>query len=348
MLSRLLAGSLAFLTLSGAAPAADDPAAAPSVWAELGRGINLGNALEASPKEGAWGVTLHAEYFQAIAQAGFKTVRLPVAWSLHMGMTPPYAIDPIFLARVDWAVEQAGRNGLHIVINDHNDNPLCADPEGQQERFVALWKQLGEHYKGAPPSVLFELCNEPAKKLDAAHWNTVFPAALAAVRATNPDRWVVVGPVNWNNIGFLPQLVLPENDRRLLVTVHFYDPFHFTHQGASWVDGSKAWLGTRWTGTAADKQGVSDQLEKAAAWGRDHARPIFVGEFGAFSTGPIDDRAAWTSYVARTCEEKGMAWAYWEFCSGFGIYDPKAKTWREPLLKALRPVKWESGFIRNE
>lgn len=337
MLPRLLAGGLAFLLLSHAVRA-DDPTPPPSVWGELGRGINLGNALEA-PKEGAWGVTLQAEYFQLIAQAGFKTVRLPVNWSIHMAMTPPYAIDPLFLARVDWAVAQAERNNLHIIVDNHNDDALCKDPEGQQARFVALWQELGEHYKDAPPSVLFELCNEPAKKLDAAHWNAALAAALAAVRAANPDRWVVVGPVNWNSIGHLSELVLPEGDRRLLVTVHDYDPFHFTHQGAGWIDGSKAWLGTRWTGAAADRQGVADTLEKAAAWGRAQARPIFVGEFGAFSTGPMDDRALWTACVARTCEEKGLAWAYWEFCSGFGAYDPEAKQWRQPLLEALVPPK---------
>src|SRR5437588_3517226 len=82
--------------------------------AKLGRGINLGNALEA-PQEGAWGVRLKAEYFAAIKKAGFATVRLPVKWSAHAQNEAPYAIDPKFAERVDWAVDQALANGLKII-----------------------------------------------------------------------------------------------------------------------------------------------------------------------------------------------------------------------------------------
>src|SRR5438094_3837977 len=85
----------------------------------LGRGINLGNALEA-PKEGDWGVTLKAEYFKAIKEAGFQTVRLPVKWSAHAKAEAPYTIDAKFAERVDWAVDQALANKLNIVVNVHH------------------------------------------------------------------------------------------------------------------------------------------------------------------------------------------------------------------------------------
>jgi endoglucanase len=76
----------------------------PSQNARLGRGINLGNALEA-PAEGVWGVTLEEEYFQTIKDAGFDAVRIPIRWSGYADDTPPYTIDPAFFERVDWAVE---------------------------------------------------------------------------------------------------------------------------------------------------------------------------------------------------------------------------------------------------
>lgn len=43
----------------------------------LGRGINLGNMLDA-PSEGEWGVTLDSAYFPLIKSAGFTSVRIPV------------------------------------------------------------------------------------------------------------------------------------------------------------------------------------------------------------------------------------------------------------------------------
>jgi endoglucanase len=103
------------------------------------------------------------------------------------------------------------------------------------------------------------------------------------------------------------------------------------------VEGSKPWLGTTWQGTPEEKDAMHKLLGQAADWGKAHHRPIFVGEFGAFSTGDLDSRARWTNEVARTAEADGMSWAYWEFCAGFGAYDPEAKAWRPELLNALIP-----------
>ena len=61
---------------------------------------------------------------------------------------------------------------------------------------------------------------------------------------------MIVGPGRWNTVGGLSSLVLPEGED-LIVTVHYYSPFRFTHQGAGWLPGSDAWLGTRWDGDRA-------------------------------------------------------------------------------------------------
>jgi endoglucanase len=323
----ILFAAVAF-TGSAAAPTAPVP--------PLGHGVNLGNMLEA-PREGAWGVTMQEDYFPIIRQAGFTVVRVPIRWAAHVSPAPDYTIDPAFLARVDWVVAQAKKNGLTAILDYHNDDELMHDPETFGGRFVAIWKQIAEHYKDEPPSILFELLNEPNGKLDAPHWNDLLAKALAVVRASNPDRTVIVGPVWWNSTGSLPKLVLPENDRNLLVTIHFYDPMTFTHQGASWVQGSDKWLGNTWEGTDPEKAAVTAVFDRAAAWGGANGRPIFLGEFGAFSKGDMESRARWTAFVARTAESHGFGWAYWEFCSGFGAYDPVAKEWRQPLLEALVP-----------
>jgi endoglucanase len=47
--------------------------------------------------------------------------------------------------------------------------------------------------------------------------------------------------------------------------------------------------------------------------------------------------AHWTDFVAREAERHGFAWAYWEFCSGFGVYDRETGQWKNELLTALFP-----------
>jgi endoglucanase len=302
---------------------------------KLGRGINLGNALEA-PSEGKWGVTLKAEWFRIIKEAGFDSVRVPIRWSAHAMKDSPYTIDEEFFKRVDWVVKNAQANNLCVVINVHHYEEIFDDPNGQRERLVGLWKQIAERYKDTPETVVFELLNEPHNKLDATKWNAILAEALEEVRSSNPDRVVMIGPGRYNNIDELEKLELPADDRNIIVSCHYYSPFKFTHQGAEWVgDKSKAWLGTKWTGSAEEKSAIERDFDKASQWGQANARPINIGEFGAYNKADMDSRALYTSFVARTAEQRGFSWMYWEFCSGFGAYDKDAGKWREPLLKAL-------------
>ncbi|OWK36038.1 glycoside hydrolase family 5 protein [Fimbriiglobus ruber] len=321
------------LLTAALAPAADPPADVCATNKRLGRGVNFGNALEA-PKEGEWGVKLKAEYFKAIKAAGFDSVRLPIKWSAHAGATVPYTIDPTFAARIDWAIDQATANDLNIVVNLHHYSELDSDPDGHAARAVALWEQIAARYKDRPANVYFELDNEPHEKLTEAKWNAILPKLLAAVRATNPTRPVIVGPGQWNGIWALEKLTLPKDDH-LIVTVHFYDPFEFTHQGAPWAAGADKWKGRKWTGSAAETAAITKKFDAAAAWGKAHNRPIYLGEFGAYEVADTTSRAAWTRAIRTEAEKRGFSWAYWEFAAGFGVYDPKTDLWREPLKAAL-------------
>jgi endoglucanase len=300
----------------------------------LGRGINLGNALEA-PMEGEWGVTLKPEYFQIIKDAGFNAVRIPIRWSAHAGTSPLYPIDNVFFDRVDWAIDQALSRGLVAVINVHHFAEMDKTPLDSLPRLIAIWKQIAQHYRGYSDRLFFELLNEPHDQLTSDLWREFVPTLLQAVRASNPTRIVLVGPVPWNGISQLDELQLPEDDRQLIVTFHYYDPKRFTHQEAGWVSGSEAWKGTVWLGTTRELEDLDAAFDRAAAWGRLNMRPLNVGEFGAYEAGDMASRVRWTRAVVEVAERRGFSWTYWEFCSAFGAFDPAADAWREPLLHAL-------------
>jgi endoglucanase len=304
----------------------------------IGRGVNLGNALEA-PQEGAWGITLEEEYFQLIADRGFDSVRVPIRWSTHASLDPPFAIEPVFFERIDWVVDNALTRDLIVVINFHHYEEIFTDPGGHEARFLALWQQVATHYQDYPQELVFEILNEPHDKLDAVLWNQLLVKALQTIRQTNPDRTVIVGPPEWNGVNQLGFLNLPEDDRQIIVTFHYYEPYHFTHQGAEWADGSDAWLGLTWDEKDRETNQVIKALDGAKAWADRHNRPLYMGEFGAYSKADFDSRVRWTAYVARSASERGFSWAYWEFCAGFGIYDPDIKIWLNPLVDALLPVE---------
>lgn len=462
-----IGGSIACAQISTARPESRRAIAEPmsSTDSGLGRGVNFGNMLEA-PSEGAWGLSVQEVFFDRVVDAGMDHIRLPVSWTHHTDLEPPYAIDPDFMARVDWCVDQALSRGLKIIVNVHHYDALNADPIGEAPRALAIWSQIGAQFRDRPASVYFEVLNEPhgAFNDDPALWNAYLAQAVAVIRQTNPTRWVMAGPVFYNSIGGLDSFQ-PPADSRLIATVHYYDPFGFTHQGAEWVDPSPP-VGVEWTGDAfgigggwqnwswstaitpvdtglsieyqqgwaglsfhrgtplvgvrrieftvdramslgvvlslgdtqqtiavqttagmnayavevpagftaldritlqnltpgpvaeytlsrisfvtggaaetpmlTERQAMANSLRAARRWARRQhngaGMPMYLGEFGAYSTADMTSRALWTRAVREASERHGIGWGYWELAAGFGFYDPIAGEFREPLLEAL-------------
>jgi len=301
------------------------------------RGVNMGNTLEA-PNEGEWGFIISAEHFRLIKAAGFDAVRIPTRWSAHALEVAPYTIDPAFFARLDevigWALEQ----GLIVVLNIHHYEEMASAPSSHEPRFLALWQQIAEHYQEYPPTLIFELMNEPNTAMTASLWNRFVAKGVSVIRASNPDRNIIIGGVDWNSWYQLPNLQLPPDDGHLIATFHYYLPFHFTHQGAEWIgEEANRWLGTTWDARETEKAEIQAHFDHVAAWADQHNVPVYLGEFGAYEKADLASRVRWTAYVREQAEAHGFAWAYWEFGAGFGIYDRNRRQWREELLRALLP-----------
>ena len=215
--------------------------------ANLGKSINFGNALEA-PSEGLWGLTLEESYFSEVKQAGFDTIRLPISWTYYAQQNAPYRISQAIFDRVDWAVAQAEQNDLNIIIDFHHYDELHENPVAHEARFLAMWIQIASHYQNASDKVYFELLNEPHGVFseNPAIWNDLLKKAIAVIRQTNLTRPIIVGPVGYNGIDYLAALELPD-DKNLIGTFHFYDPFEFTHQGAEWLE-PRLPTGKTWNG----------------------------------------------------------------------------------------------------
>jgi endoglucanase len=329
--------------------------------------MNLGNALDA-PTEGAWGVVLDASDFTAVRQSGFDHVRLPVRFSAHAAWAPPYGIDAAFFARVDWAIDHALASGLAVIVDFHYYAEMMKDPERERARYGALWQQIANRYKNRPRAVAFELLNEPSDALVAGEWNAILADTLRAVRQSNPTRLVVVEGVRWASAQNLRDtLVVPDGDPNLVGSFHMYQPMLFTHQGASWMSeefrttgvvfpgppavplhpdpaaAGSTWVSewfARYDALPADSNPsgpatIADELDMAAAFGRAHRLPVYMGEFGADDHGDAASRERWTRAVRVEAERRGFGWAYWDDGGSFKAYDRATRTWVPYLKSAL-------------
>ncbi len=300
---------------------------------KLGRGVNI---LGYDPIWDSFEkARFKAHHFKLIREAGFNTVRINLHPFRHMDSTT-FELREDWWKVLDWAVENALANDLMVILDMHEYYAMADDPVSRKDMWLAFWKQVAERYQDSSDDVLFELLNEPNGKLNSELWNDFLLEGLAVVRNSNPHRTVIIGPAQYNQINQLDSLILPEKDRNIIVTIHYYSPMDFTHQGASWA-GRADLRDVRWLGTAEEKQAIMDDFAKAQNWSKKHNRPLFLGEFGVYDKADMESRTKYLSFVTRTVENLGWSWAYWQFDSDFILYDIDNEHWIEPVLKALIP-----------
>ena len=276
-------------------------------------------------------------YFARIHDAGFTAVRVNLHPFRHMDAANGHALSSAWLETLDWVVKGSLDAGLAVILDMHEFHAMAEDPAGRKAAWLAFWRQVAPRFKDAPDDVVFELLNEPFGKLTPELWNDFLAEGLAVVRATNPTRAVIVGGGRWNSIDGLQELVLPERDRHLIATVHYYLPMEFTHQGAPWSAENKDKSGIAWTGTDEQRARIERDFAKAQAWAVAHDRPVHLGEFGAYDKADMDSRARYTAAVSQAAARLGWSWAYWQFDSDFVVYGVAKDAWVEPLRRALVP-----------
>ena len=318
------------------------------------RGLNLGDFLEQWPPRRD-GVTVSADEFAIMRAEGFDHVRVPVGWHHYAGPAPDFTLSPEIFSRVDFVVSNALKNHLAVMINIHHFNELDRDPTNAAAEFLKIWEQIAAHYRHSPRQLAFELDNEPHEAATTVRMNPLYAQAIVEIRRTNPLRTIVVEPGGWGGIGELKNLVLPPDDN-VIVSVHCYGPFYFTHQGATWAgpdvrmlknirfpgppatplvpDASlhlNSWV-TNWIArynTLPTDQNPSSptafrgELEYCRAWSDYYGRPIHLGEFGALTTADPVSRANFYAAFRHACEAQNIGWAIWDWSAGFRYWDKK-------------------------
>jgi len=276
-------------------------------------------------------------HFKLIHEAGFNHVRI----NLHpLRDGKPDASGKMrdeFFTTLDWAIDGALANKLLVILDYHDDLGISPDPDGKKKVFLATWTAIAEHCRNRSSDVMFEILNEPAGKFTKESWDQYWHEALAIIRKTNPDRTVIIGPASWNNFKQIGTLEFPENDKNIIATIHYYDPFPFTHQGTPWT-GQKDKTGVAWEGTEKERQAVRDDFAGVQTWAKKNNRPVYLGEFGSYEKADMASRIRWAAFVSREIEKQGWSWGVWQFANDFMLFDMKTQKWVEPLRDALIPA----------
>jgi len=337
----------------GLRPIADHNTPAYRAAKHFQHGVNLGDYLEA----GRWGVKVDADEFVAMKHEGFDHVRVPVGWHHHVGPGPDFTLSPEIFSRVDFAVSNTLNNGMAVMINIHHFNELDKNPTNTAAEFVKIWQQIARHYQDYPAELAFELDNEPHDQATTAVMNPIYAQTIAEIRRSNPKRTLFVEPGGWGGIGELKNLVLPPDDN-IIVSVHCYEPFHFTHQGASWTSADfqqtnivfpgppaqpltadeslnpKPWVRDwidKYNTLPAEKNPSSPlaftgKLKYIHAWSDYYGRPVHLGEFGAYIKADERSRVNFYSAFRQAAEKEQIGWCIWDWSANFRYWDKKNNT----------------------
>jgi endoglucanase len=313
----------------------------------------------AKPEEAA----KREKMFADIAKAGFKTVRVPICFGAWMELKKPYNWSkPKALEMADNFVKWALANDLNVIIDLHHTEYDRSIPDADTpERMVNLWVRIAERYKKTnPEKVFFELRNEP-NKMDEVAWRLQAEQIIKYIRPIAPKHTLVVGFTEWNS---RKQMIVskPFSDPNIIYTFHYYDPFLFSHQGATWAGDGLADLkyvpfpysksqkidlpaksrGTWAEGLISNYEKDSNaakmfaDLKEAKDWSVKNKVPIFLGEFGSYNLKPtIEDRCRHAEVVYSALGKLDVPSAWWEWDGGFSMFEKGTNQIADCMRKAI-------------
>jgi aryl-phospho-beta-D-glucosidase BglC (GH1 family) len=322
--------------------------------AGLKRGMNtsgwFGGSTDYSPKHMSTYVT--AADLRAMREMGIQYIRFPFDPALLTQDGAISAENEQLWKRLDDALDMVQSAGLAIdfvVFPTDGYKDQLGTQKGVRQ-FILLWQALAKHFAGRDPDRFFlELINEP-KVQDRYKWIGIEEQVVKGIRQIDRQHTIIASGANWDG---LEDLLETEalNDPNIVYSFHFYEPYPFTHQGASWAESefpyyknipypaSPELLAEKFKSIPGDmaryrlylygasgwnRKGIGQRLAFAADWGRERHVPVICNEFGAYrDTTPADSRARYLEDVRSGLEQSGIGWAMWDWSGNFGLVTRK-------------------------
>lgn len=329
------------------------------------RAQSLDNGISISWLEQTWNSDIlkkdgiKASDFQLLKQLGFKSIRLPVAFGYFQANS--YSQQKI-LDDIDQVFMLCQLYGFRLIICYHPGNLSESANLPDNQKIINLWISLAKKYiHGNADYLFFELYNEPPH-MDPEAWKNAAEAIIAAIRKIDKKRTLIVGASNFNSIYELSRTT-PLNDENIIYTFHFYEPFFFTHQGATWIGGQVATTGVpfpyneqnfpplnpraknTWGETNynqyrrdGNEQSVRDKLSIVKNWALRYNLPVLCGEYGVYNKyADIDSRCRYIKAVRGTLKAMKIPGILWDYNTSFSIFNgsPSVKSLPEGMKEAI-------------
>lgn len=305
--------------------------------AEMGIGWNLGNSFDVTNRDKTlWGNPLPSkEIIDQVHQLGFRTLRVPVTWDFHLGDTAPFALEEAYLDEVQRVVNYGLLNDMFVILNTHHEEewagPVPANEEEVSARLSNLWTQIAERFRNYGDKLIFEPLNEPRVIGSPNEWNGGTAAERAtlnelhrvsheAIRATggnNTNRHLLISTYAASTVtAAMNDLVIPNSDPNVIVSLHTYFPFLFA------LEGQIPW------GTESDKEDLRQEFDRIRnKWIVEEQRPIILGEWGAVTQNSLQQRLEYAEFYVTEALQRDLLPIVWDDGGNFILLNRHNLTW---------------------
>ena len=307
-----------------------------------------------------------------LRKRGLSHIRLPIFHDAFMGNDPQFPKAQAYMARMGAYSQRLIDMGYLVSIDLHPsgefNQELRIAPDISLERMIKIWSALSVHLKKLKPQdVLVEVLNEP--DTDAPTWQKHSTVLAKTIRTLLPDHTIVLSPYGPQRHESLTPIV-PVDDPNVIYAVHFYDPFIFTHQGASWLaehdpirqykqltfpmrfndpSTQKLYRELLLAGQVVaatklkeslfrpwDFSDIDSAFDGLREWSQKHKRMVIINEFGVLSYhSPRISRLLWLKTIVERAEKNCMAWTHWDYSDGFGFVNPQTQKPDQAVLQML-------------
>jgi len=282
-----------------------------------------------------------------MARIGLKHVRLCVAPRVIMNRTSGDVIEERG-KQLEAAIERFHRAGLLVVVDIHNEDRASEVDPAWQEAFIRFWGSLARRLSRLDSGLtMLEIINEPVFDGREEEWNILNGRLAAVIRQNARAHTIITSGPNWGGIDGLRKLnLLP--DRNVVYSFHCYDPFAFTHQGATWAgeavkplrevpypsspEAVEPLLSSLEASPASkkmvesygkehwNKARLAARFRQGIEWGARNQVALYCGEFGVFpERSKPEHRANWFHDFGEVLAENRIGWAVWGWDEGFGL-----------------------------
>ena len=354
---------------------------AKSLIQKMGAGWNLGNTLDALGGSGvnsekAWGNPITTKAMvEAVHDAGFNTIRLPVSWAQHMDSD--YVIDSAWMNRVKEVVNYAYEDGMYVILNIHHDNlssgqkgmgfyPDSANKTASLKFINSVWSQVAEEFSDYDERLIFETLNEPRLAGTGYEWsspqwdnsatmtdacntiNEFNQQAVNTIRSKggyNKSRFIMA-PGYAASVGSamadiykLPDDPAPGNAGRIIVSTHAYTPYDLCLGSDTDVTSAKSIQFT----SAGEKE-LDNMFENLSSKFTSKGIQVVMGDMGISNKRNNYSRTKWASYYYSLSKQYGIPCVLWDNHAQYGSsknenhwhFNRKTCKWGDPdVIKAI-------------